>query len=36
MHIAWSHCQAVGFVDKQKTNQLEQFKKEGSAGTQRS
>jgi len=31
MHVAWSYCQAVGFVAKRKRNQLEQFKKEESA-----
>jgi len=27
MHVAWSYCQEAGFVDKQKTNQMEQIKK---------
>jgi len=31
----WSYCQSVGFVTKRKTNQLDKFKKEKSAGTQR-
>jgi len=35
MHVAWSYCQKAGFVDKRKTNQLEQIKKEKSAGAQR-
>jgi len=35
MHVAWSYCQAAGLVAKRKTNQLEQFKKEESAGAQR-
>jgi len=35
MHVAWSYCQAVGFVAKRKRNQLEQFKKEESAGAQK-
>jgi len=35
MHKAWSYSQAARFVDKQKTNQLAQFKKEESAGAQR-
>jgi len=35
MHIGWSYCQEVGFVAKRKTNQLEKFEKEESAGTQR-
>jgi len=35
MHIAWFYCQAAGFVAKRKTYQLEKFKKEESAGTQR-
>jgi len=34
MHVAWSCCQAAGVVDKRKTNQMEKFKKEESAGTQ--
>jgi len=35
MHVAWSYCQAAGLVAKRKTNQLEKFKEEESAGTQR-
>jgi len=35
MHVAWSYFQAAGSVSKRKTNQLEKFKKEESAGTQR-
>jgi len=35
MRLTWSYCQAAGFVAKRKTNQLEKFKKEVSAGTQR-
>jgi len=35
MHIAWFYCQAAGFVAKRKRNQLEKFKKEESAGTQK-
>jgi len=35
MHIAWSYCQAARFVAKRKTNQLEKFKKEESAGTKK-
>jgi len=35
MHAAWSYCQAAGLVAKRKTNQLEQYKKEESAGAQR-
>jgi len=35
MHVAWSCCQAAGFVVKRKANQFEKFKKEESAGTQR-
>jgi len=35
MHVAWSYCQAAGFADKQKTNQLDHFKKEKSVGAQR-
>jgi len=34
MHVTWSYCQAAGFVNKRKTNKLEQFKKEESAGAQ--
>jgi len=34
MHVAWSYCQAAGFVAKRKTNRLEQFKKEESTGAQ--
>jgi len=34
-HVAWSYCQAVEFVAKRKTNQLQKFKKEESAGTLR-
>jgi len=33
--MAWSYCQAAGLVAKRKTNQLEQFQKEESAGAQR-
>jgi len=33
--VAWSYCQAAGFVGKRKTNQLDQFKKEEPAGAQR-
>jgi len=33
--LAWSYCQAAGFVDKRRTNQLEPFKKEKSAGAQK-
>jgi len=29
--LAWSYCQAAGFVAKRKTNQLQKFKKEESA-----
>jgi len=35
MHVVWSYCQAAGLVAKRKTNQLEQFKKEESAGAQK-
>jgi len=35
MHVAWSYCQAVEFVAKRKTNHLEPFKKEESAGAQK-
>jgi len=35
MHVEWSYCKAAGFVAKRKTNQLDTFKKEESAGTQR-
>jgi len=35
MHVAWPYCQVAGFFDKWKTNQLDQFKKEESAGAQR-
>jgi len=28
MHVAWSYCQAAGFMDERKTNQLDKFKKE--------
>jgi len=35
MHEAWAYCQAAGLVAERKTNQLEQFKKEESAGAQR-
>jgi len=37
MHVAWSYCRltAAGLVAKWKTNQLEPFKKEESAGAQR-
>jgi len=34
MHVAWSYCQAAGFVAKRKTNQLEQFKNVESASAQ--
>jgi len=34
MHAAWSYCQAAGLVAKRKTNQLEQLKREESAGAQ--
>jgi len=33
--VAWSYCQAAGLVAKRKTNQLEQFKREESAGAPR-
>jgi len=35
MHVAWSYFQAAGFVANRKTNPLQQFKKEESAGAQR-
>jgi len=35
MHVAGCYCQAAGLVPKQKTNQIQQFKKEESAGAQR-
>jgi len=34
MHVAWSYCQVPGLDAKRKTNQLERFKKEESAGAQ--
>jgi len=34
MHVAWSYCQAAGLVAKREKNELEQFKKEESAGAQ--
>jgi len=35
MYLAWFYCQAAAPVRKRKRNQLEQFKKEESAGAQK-
>jgi len=33
--VAWSYCQTAGLIANQKRNQLQQLKKEESAGAQR-